>query len=195
LVHVHLASALAVAWAPAVALGQGPGSQPAAVASGEGAVAAQPASQSVTGEKPLGFEPEELQGGSVAAGVSEAWAMMVKALVALAAVVVLAYLVLAKGLGKLAARQSLGKAIQIVDRVGLDPRRTLYLVDVEGVRALVAAGEHAMSITVLPRPGGPADFASVLREKARPQAPAAGDEPANPPGVGATRPEDKGSVG
>ena len=145
-------------------------------------------------EEPLRIEPRELKGGSVADGVSEAWAMMVKALVALAAVVMLAYLILGKGLGKLAARQSMGKSIQVVDRVGLDPRRTVYLLDVEGVRTLVVSGENAIAVTVLPKPVA-ADFASVLREKTRPPAPSPEGAPASQPPAGATNPDDKGSVG
>jgi flagellar biogenesis protein FliO len=75
---------------------------------------------------------------------------MVKTVVGLCAVLMLVYLVVGKGFSRLAHRQGLGQNLRVVDRVGLDSRRTLYLVDADGHRALVAASEHAISMLVLP---------------------------------------------
>lgn len=95
-------------------------------------------------------------GSSAADGVADAWAMMVKSMVALAGVLLLVYLIVGKGLGKLAQKQGQGRALRVVDRVGLDPRKTLYLVEVDGVRTLVAATDHAVSMLVLPDNPAPA---------------------------------------
>jgi flagellar biogenesis protein FliO len=126
---------------------------PAAAAPAAPAAPSAPAPASKE-EPPLGFEPEELKGveGGAADGLAGAWAMMVKAMVGLAAVLLLIYLVLGKGLARLSQKQNVSRAMRVVDRLGLDPKKTLYLVDVDGVRTLVGISETAMSMMVLPEP-------------------------------------------
>ena len=67
---------------------------------------------------------------------------LLQTLLALAAVCILAWVVL-----KWAAQRGLGigagKRIQIVERVGLDARRALFLVEVEGRVLLLGVGEGA----------------------------------------------------
>ncbi|MEW5853701.1 MAG: flagellar biosynthetic protein FliO [Myxococcota bacterium] len=132
--------------------------------------AAAPAPTRPAKEPPLGFEPEDLRGigGSAADGLAGAWAIIVKSLVALCAVLMVIYLVLGKGLARMAGKMSAARTMRVVDRLGLDARRTLYLVEVDGVRALVGTGENQMSMMVLPpaAPARAADFAETLGQTA-----------------------------
>lgn len=118
---------------------------------------------------------------SVADSLASAWAMMVKMLLGLAAVLILVYLLLGKGLAKYVARNTTGRAIKVVDRVGLDPRRALYLVEVDGVRTLVGTGENAITMVVLPSPP-PRAFEDCLHRDEPPHgANGLRDEPVTPP--------------
>ena len=148
--------ALGLMWAPA-ARAQTPLAPGAAAAPPKPAAEHTPAAANPVKEPPLGFDPDEIRGAettSAAEGLSGAWAMMVKAFVGLAAVLMLIYLFVGKGLQKLAQRQSIGRSMRVIDRVGLDPKKTLYLVDVDGVRTLVGISETSMSMMVMPEPMG-----------------------------------------
>ena len=154
-----------------------PGASSAASAATTTPVPAMPPQPApVTAEPKLGFDPEDLggapAGGSSADGLSGVWAIMVKATVGLAAVLMLVYLTVGKGLGKLAMRQGTGRSMRVVDRVGLDPKKTLFLVDVEGVRTLVGVTDNAMAIMVLPP--SPAPNVIKTSDAQDPLAPATG---------------------
>ncbi|MBL4818816.1 MAG: FliO/MopB family protein [Deltaproteobacteria bacterium] len=64
----------------------------------------------------------------------------------LAAVVLLAYLVLHKGLGKLLARHQTTQSMAVKERLSLEPRRSLYLVDIKGRNFVLAGSENGVSV-------------------------------------------------
>jgi flagellar biogenesis protein FliO len=70
---------------------------------------------------------------------------MVKMIVMLLVTLGVIYLVLHKGVGKLVERNNIGKRVKIVERVSLEPRRSLYLVDIDGKQMLIAAGEGGVT--------------------------------------------------
>ncbi len=72
---------------------------------------------------------------------------MVKTLVALSIVLLLAWLTLHKGMGRLVERAQAGKRMRVVERVALDARRSLFLVEVDG-RTLVVGGGDLVRIDV-----------------------------------------------
>jgi flagellar biogenesis protein FliO len=65
----------------------------------------------------------------------------IKTMLMLCLVLGLVYLTLNKGLGKLMQRTQAGKRIKVVERVTLDQRRAIFLVEVDGEEILLAAGE------------------------------------------------------
>jgi len=73
--------------------------------------------------------------------MGELLGQLVKMILMLGVVVGLAYLTLNKGLGKLVERQNLGKRVKVVERVALDAKRSLFLVDLDGKQMLLGAGE------------------------------------------------------
>jgi flagellar protein FliO/FliZ len=74
----------------------------------------------------------------------------VKTMLALGIVLALVYLVLHKGLGRLVQRTQIGKRMRVVERIQLEPRRSLYLVDVDGEEMLLSASEGG--VQALERP-------------------------------------------
>lgn len=70
-------------------------------------------------------------------------------LLALGCVVTLAYLVLHKGLGSLLKRQRSGDLIKVKERINLDAKHSLFLVDVNGHLILLSASEGRVGV-VLP---------------------------------------------
>ncbi len=74
-------------------------------------------------------------------GLSDMLGPFIKSMLMLAVVVGLAYLTLHKGLGKLMVRAQAGKRIKVIERVSLDQRRSLYLVDIDGKELVLAGGE------------------------------------------------------
>lgn len=74
-------------------------------------------------------------------GLGELVGPLAKTLLMLGVVLVIVYLTLHKGLGKLVERQNLGKRVKVVERVALDQRRTLFVVEVDGKQMLLGAGE------------------------------------------------------
>lgn len=100
---------------------------------------------------------------------------LLQTLLALAAVCILAWVVLRwaaqKGLGIGAT----GKHVKVLERVALDARRTLWVVEIGGKVLLIGAGDGASPTTLaempadaLPRDAGAraATFAEVLRRTA-----------------------------
>ncbi|MBI1946049.1 MAG: FliO/MopB family protein [Deltaproteobacteria bacterium] len=104
-------------------------------------------------------------------GLIELLGPLFKTMLMLAVVVGIAYLTLHKGLGKLVARQNLGRRIKVVERVSLDPKRTLFLVELDGKQMLLGAGEGGvvhlkdLGATTPTAPTEPATFAAALEAK------------------------------
>jgi len=73
-----------------------------------------------------------------------------KTMFMLALVVGAAYLTLHKGVGKLLARAQQGQRIQVVERVPLGERRSLYLVRVDGKEMLLGVGEGGITALTAP---------------------------------------------
>lgn len=98
-------------------------------------------------------------------GVAAAVGVFVKTLLALAFILLLAYLTLSKGVGKLVAKSQQGKNIRVVERIGLEQRRSLFLVEVEGRRLLIGTSEAGMTtLADLSGPvGAPRPFADVMQ--------------------------------
>jgi flagellar biogenesis protein FliO len=113
-------------------------------------------------------------------GISDVVAPILKTFLMLAVVLAIAYLTLHKGLGKLVERQTAGKRVKVVERIGLDQKRTLYLVDVDGQQMLLGASDHGLThlkdVTAPPanpdaRPGFGARFAEALDRNKEPRSP------------------------
>lgn len=66
-------------------------------------------------------------------------------IVVLVGVLLLAYLLLHKGLGKLSSKLSHGRLIKVIDRVGLEPKKTLYVVEVADHHYLIGASDSGIS--------------------------------------------------
>ncbi len=100
-------------------------------------------------------------------------AALVQTLLALGGVCVLAWVVL-----RWASRRGLGvgrgQRIKVVERVPLDARRALFLVEVGGKMLLVATGDGAPTLLTeldpadVPTPEKPASFADVLKRIRKP---------------------------
>lgn len=101
-------------------------------------------------------------------GLVELLGPLFKTMLMLAIVVGIAYLTLHKGLGKLLMRQNLGRRIKVVERVSLDPKRALFLVELDGRQMLLGAGEggvvHLKDLGpgATATPAEPASFAQAL---------------------------------
>lgn len=116
--------------APSTQLAAGPSS--ALVPSDEGA--ARPAPLRAV-DDPMGELPPPTMGLGEIAGP------LAKSMLMLGVVLLIAYLSLHKGLGKLVERQNMGRRVKVVERIALDQRRSLFLVDVDGKQMLLGAGE------------------------------------------------------
>ena len=83
-----------------------------------------------------------------------------KAMAALCVVLALAWLTLGKGIPKLVEKAQAGKRVKVVERIALDARRSLFLVDIDG-RLVVLGGGDIVKLADLSdaRPGR---FAEVL---------------------------------
>jgi flagellar biosynthetic protein FliO len=99
-------------------------------------------------EPPAIVESEGLVSSSI-------WAFL-QMIVVLIAVVALAYLVLHKGVGSVMQRAGANKSIQVKERVALDQKRFLYLVEVANKRFLLGGGDHGVSLISDLTPPSPA---------------------------------------
>lgn len=77
-------------------------------------------------------------------GMGDLLGSFARTMLMLCLVLGLVYLTLHKGVGKLVQRSQVGKRMRVVERVGLDPRRALYIVDVDGREMLIGTGEGGM---------------------------------------------------
>lgn len=53
-------------------------------------------------------------------------------------------------------RKPAGEHLRIIERLALEPRRSLYLVGVDGRRAVVSSSEHGLALSWVPAAGGEA---------------------------------------
>lgn len=74
-------------------------------------------------------------------GAVELIGPLAKTMLMLCVVLAIVYLTLYKGLGKLVEKQNAGKRVKVVERVTLDQKRALFLVEIDGKQMLLAAGE------------------------------------------------------
>lgn len=105
-------------------------------------------------------------------GMGELLGPLLKTMLMLAIVVGIVYLTLNKGLGKLVARQNLGRRVKVLERVGLDPKRALFLVEIDGRQMLLGAGEGGVVLLKEMAPdtaAKPAGFAAALEAQQRPE--------------------------
>ena len=90
---------------------------------------------------------------------------MAQMLLALAAVVVLAYLVLHKGLGWILKKQRSGETIRVKERISLDAKNSLFLVDFNGQELLIGTSEKGIQILSTPPEQRPS-FATIRKNNA-----------------------------
>lgn len=76
----------------------------------------------------------------------------IKSMLMLGVVLALIYLVLHKGLGRLVQRTQMGRRMRVVERIALDQRRALYLVEVDGQEVLLAASDGSVTQVEVRRP-------------------------------------------
>ncbi len=97
-------------------------------------------------------------------GMAAAVGVFLKTLLALGFILLLAYLTLSKGVGKLVARSQQGKDIKVVERIGLDQRKSLFLVEVDGRRLLIGTSDNGMTtLADLSQGSGSRPFADVMQ--------------------------------
>lgn len=73
------------------------------------------------------------------------WAL-VQILAMLAGVVALAYLVLNKGLGRFLVKNQLSQNMALKERLYLEPRRSLYMVQIKDREFVFAGSENGFSV-------------------------------------------------
>lgn len=86
--------------------------------------------------------PIDQNNGLLASGL---WALL-QMIIVLIAVIALAYLVLHKGVGFFVKKTQANKLIQIKERLALDQKHFLYLVNVENRRFLMGTGDGGVSL-------------------------------------------------
>jgi len=131
-----------------------------------------PADEAPTAARPASPPPDIDTLPPPSLGMGELLGPLFKTMLMLAIVVGIAYLTLHKGLGKLVARQNLGRRVKVIERVGLDPRRALFLVEVDGRQLLLGAGEGGVVLLkeMAPEPQArPVTFAATLEAQQRPE--------------------------
>lgn len=71
-------------------------------------------------------------------------------IVALGCVIALAYLILHKGLGSILGRQRNGELIKIKERISLDGKNALFLVEFNGQQILLSTSERGVELVMPP---------------------------------------------
>ena len=74
-------------------------------------------------------------------GTADIVKSLLRTVLMLAVVLGLVWLTLSKGMGKLVERANAGKRVKIIERVALDARRSLFLVEVDGKQMLLGGGD------------------------------------------------------
>ena len=86
-----------------------------------------------------------------------------RTLLMLCIVLGLIYLTLHKGLGRLVEKTQQGKRVRVVERVVLDQKRSLYLVNVDGKEMLLGGGDGGV-VHLMDTGAGAAPSAAVVTE-------------------------------
>lgn len=148
---------------PEVSAAQVPDQAPAPAATGASPTSA--TSQAAPAKDPL-LEPEPLlvDSPSTYEGVVGTF---VRTMLMLALVLGLVYLVLHKGLGQLVAKQRQGQRIRVVERVPLEQKRALYLVQVDGREILLASTDNNVVQLTTPEAQDPGFKGALEQTRAR----------------------------
>lgn len=94
-----------------------------------------------------------------------AMSAFLRMIVVLAGVLLLAYLLLHKGLGKLNAKLSHGRLIRVVDRVGLEPKKILYVVEVADHHYLIGSSDAGLAyLATLDEAKSQSSFADLVQK-------------------------------
>ena len=72
--------------------------------------------------------------------------MFLNTLLVLGVVIALAYLILNKGLKKLLLKTNKGNRIKILESIGLEPKRGLYIIEVDNTEYLLSSSESGIKI-------------------------------------------------
>lgn len=99
-------------------------------------------------------------------GTADIVKSLLRTVLMLAVVLGLVWLTLSKGMGKLVERANAGKRVKIIERVALDARRSLFLVEVDGKQMLLGGGD-VVRIHDFVSPGS-RGFAEVLTAQSTP---------------------------
>lgn len=73
------------------------------------------------------------------------WALL-QILAMLAAVVALAYLILNKGLARMLAKHQTSATMSLKERLYLEPRRSIYIVEIRSRTFVLAGSENGVSL-------------------------------------------------
>ena len=92
------------------------------------------------------WQPDAAWGGAADSGGVSFLLMLVQTLVALGLVCGLAYVIFRWVLPRLNAVSSGSSMVRVVDRVGLDARKSLYVIEVAGRWLLIAASEAGVQV-------------------------------------------------
>lgn len=96
------------------------------------------------------------------------WAsFLFRTVAVLGIVVLLAYLTLHKGLGRLMKAQggSATRSVKLVERLPLDQKHALFLVEVDGRRLLLGTGDNSTTLLAEVTPGSSQELASQVMGK------------------------------
>jgi flagellar protein FliO/FliZ len=111
-------------------------------------------------------------------GAIEMMGSFARSMLMLCVVLGIAWLTLSKGLGKLVERANAGKRVKVIERVALDARRSVYLVELDGKEILLGGGD----VVRLSGTDGAVPFSAVLGGAAASKKSTADeDRPAPPP--------------
>lgn len=76
-----------------------------------------------------------------ASSASEMLLPFIKTMLMLGVVLMLVWLTLSKGMGKLVEKAQSGKRVKVLERIALDARRSLFLIDVDGKQIVIGGGD------------------------------------------------------
>jgi flagellar biogenesis protein FliO len=110
----------------------------------EGAIEEAPGSVVVDDEPVIRHPPPPPEPMESLIGAPSAADMLmpfVKTMLMLCVVLALVWLTLHKGMGKLVEKAQAGKRVKVVERISLDARRSLFLVEIDGKQMVLAGGD------------------------------------------------------
>lgn len=119
--------------------------------------------------------PPPLEGiGMGFQSTSEMIMPFVKTMLMLCVVLLLVWLTLSKGMGKLVEKAQAGKRVKVIERVSLDARRSLFLVEIDGKHVVIGGGDVVRIADLDDLPKKAADrqtvFEKVMSGVGRPKA-------------------------